>query len=66
MNDGKGEKYGISPNDVEKTSYPVENLGHYLTLKGQNNQIKISDRLDKDDQRKYASKKEIKEIFKCW
>ena len=34
MNDVKGEKYGIGPNDVEKTSYPVENLGHYLTLKG--------------------------------
>ena len=34
MNDVKGEKYGIGPNDVEKTSYPVENLGHYLTWKG--------------------------------
>ena len=33
MNDEKSEKYGLSPNDIEKKHYQVNDLRHYLTLK---------------------------------
>ena len=33
MNDEKSEKYGISPNDIEKSPYLVKNLKHYLISK---------------------------------
>ena len=51
MNDVKSEKYGISPNDIEEKF---------------NNKKKISDRLDKYNQRKYATKKKELGNFRCW
>ena len=57
MNDEKSEKYGISPNDIEKKSLFSEKFKTLFNFKRIEQSKQIPDRLDKYDRRKYAANK---------
>ena len=57
INNVKSKKYGISPNDVEKKSLSSERFKTLSNFKRIQRSKKISDRLDRYDQKKYAAKK---------
>ena len=50
-------RHGLSPNNIEKKHYQVNNLRHNLTLKRIKTPKKILDRFDKYDQKNYRTKK---------
>ena len=57
MNDVKSKKYGISPNDIEKKSLSSEKFKTLFNFKRIEQSKKVSDTLDKHDQRKYGARK---------
>ena len=50
-------RHGLSPNNIEKKHYQVNNLRHNLTLKRIKTPKKILDTFDKYDQKNYRTKK---------
>ena len=57
MNDVKSKKYGISSNDIEKKSLSSEKFKTLFNFKRIEQSKKVSDTLDKHDQRKYSTRK---------